>query len=207
MPLHLRQWIATIIGLALLGWQAVAVARHIPGPGTPAGSLALWGWRQDADRLRWPIAVAAALVVVGVVLLRRTSLDALARRSGLVAQLRFAVTMQDLRTVILLRRQLNQEQSRGRPWLRVPRTRHEHAVWRRGWHSLLRMPATRIVRMAALAAAGRCVPGARRPRHHPGAPRARRRAVHPRAGGDGAAVAGGRSARPGRQPARSTAVR
>ena len=61
--------------------------------------------------------------------------------------------MQDLRTVILLRRQLNQEQSRSRPWVRVPRMKNEHAVWRRGWHSLLRMPATRFLRMAILAAA------------------------------------------------------
>ena len=52
---------------------------------------------------------------------RRTSLDALARRSSLVAQLRFAVTMQDLRTVILLRRQLTHEHTRRRPWLRLPR--------------------------------------------------------------------------------------
>lgn len=154
--LHVRQWIATIVGIVLLAWQAVAIARHVPGPGTAAGSLALWGWHQDpADAIA--IAVAAALVVAGLLLLRRTSLDALARRSGLVAQLRFAVTMQDLRTVILLRRQLNQEQTRRRPWIRVPRTRREHAVWRRGWHGLLRMPATRLVRMAALAAlAGVC---------------------------------------------------
>src|SRR3954462_5807741 len=60
--------------------------------------------------------------------------------------------MQDLRTVTLLRRQLNQEQARSRPWVRVPRTKREHAVWRRGWHSLLRMPATRLLRMAVLAA-------------------------------------------------------
>ena len=54
------------------------------------------------------------VLIVGVCMLQQTSLDALARRSSLVAQLRFAVTMQDLRTVILLRRQLNQEQTRGR---------------------------------------------------------------------------------------------
>ena len=47
------------------------------------------------------------------------ALEALARRSALVAQLRFAVTMQDLRTVVLLRRQLNQEQARRHPWLRL----------------------------------------------------------------------------------------
>jgi hypothetical protein len=149
---HLPQWITTIIGLGLVAWQSVAILGHIPGPGNPVGSLFLWGWRQHpVDALA--IAAAAALVVVGLALLGRTSLDALARRSGLVAQLRFAVTMQDLRTVILLRRQLNQEQARRRPWVRVPRTRREHAVWRRGWHGLLRMPVTRIVRMAILAAA------------------------------------------------------
>lgn len=149
---HVRQWVTTIIAIALLAWQTVAALRHIPAPGTPAGSLALWGWRQHpVDALS--MVVAAGLVIAGIVMLRRTSLDALARRSGLVAQLRFAVTMQDLRTVILLRRQLNQEQARRRPWVRVPRTKREHPVWRRGWHSLLRMPATRLVRMAALAAA------------------------------------------------------
>ena len=57
-------------------------------------------------------------------MLQQTSLDALARRSSLVAQLRFAVTMQDLRTVILLRRQLNQEQTRGSPWVKVPAVDH-----------------------------------------------------------------------------------
>ena len=149
---RIPQWLTTIVGLALVVWQSFAIVKHIPGPGNPVGSLFLWGWRQHpGDALA--IAFAAALVLVGLLLLGRTSLDALARRSGLVAQLRFAVTMQDLRTVILLRRQLNQEQARRRPWVRVPRTRREHAVWRRGWHGLLRMPATRVVRMTILAAA------------------------------------------------------
>ena len=57
--------------------------------------------------------VAVVVLFVGISMLQQTSLDALARRSSLVAQLRFAVTMQDLRTVILLRRQLNQEQTAG----------------------------------------------------------------------------------------------
>jgi hypothetical protein len=95
-------------------------------------------------------AVAVIVVIVGVSMLQRTSLDALARRSSLVAQLRFAVTMQDLRTVILLRRQLNQEHTRGKPWLRVPRW-ITPTVTRRGVASIARYPAARIVRMAALA--------------------------------------------------------
>ncbi|MEO5725075.1 MAG: hypothetical protein ABIQ39_07225, partial [Ilumatobacteraceae bacterium] len=149
---HIPLWVSTLAGLALLAWQGLAVGRHIPAPGNLVGDLAFWGWRQRLIDVP-AIVFAVGAVLAGIAMLRRTSLDALARRSGLVAQLRFAVTMQDLRTVILLRRQLNQEQTRKRPWMRMPGKRQHHAVWRRGWHSLLRLPATRVVRMAAVAAA------------------------------------------------------
>ena len=64
--------------------------------------------------------------------------------------------MQDLRTVILLRRQLNQEHTRHRPYVRLRPARSSHSgitgtVWRRGWYGLLRFPITRLLRMAALA--------------------------------------------------------
>ncbi len=147
---RLRLWIATLTGLGLLGWQAASVARHLHGPANTVGSLALWGWRQHPVDLIG-LGLGLGLTIAGAAMLRRTSLDALARRSSLVAQLRFAVTMQDLRTVILLRRQLNQERTRNRPWFRVPR-RGKHIVWRRGWHSIARLPATRVVRMTAIAA-------------------------------------------------------
>jgi hypothetical protein len=148
--IRLPLWIATSLGLAGFAWQSAALAWHLPGPANQFGSLAMWGWRQH------PIDLAAALIavivlLVGVGMLQQTSLDALARRSSLVAQLRFAVTMQDLRTVILLRRQLNQEQTRGRPWLRVPRW-ISHPIARRGIASVARFPATRLVRMTAFAA-------------------------------------------------------
>jgi hypothetical protein len=65
--------------------------------------------------------------------------------------------MQDLRTVILLRRQLSHEHTRARPWLRLPSRGGGDPVRRRGWHSLLRLPVGRLVRMVALAAAiGAC---------------------------------------------------
>lgn len=153
---RLRLAVATLIGIVLVGWQAAAFGAEITGPADTVGSLAFWGWRQHAVDLV-PLAVSVALVVVGSVRLARTSLDALARRSSLVAQLRFAVTMQDLRTVILLRRQLTHERTRSRPWLRLPRSGRSHAVWRRGWASLLRLPVGRLVRMTALAVgAGAC---------------------------------------------------
>ncbi len=152
--LRLPRWAATASGLAVVAWQSLAVARNVRGPADNFGSLGLWGWRQHRTDL---IAVAAAVaaVVAGMALLRRISLEALARRAALVAQLRFAVTMQDLRTVILLRRQLNQEIARHRPWVRLPPAAHPgftSTVWRRGWHGLLRFPASRLARLAALAA-------------------------------------------------------
>jgi hypothetical protein len=150
--LRVPRWMASFIGALLIGWQAWAIAAGIPGPGNLYGSLALWGTRQRAIDL---LAVAATLSIAacGLLLLRRTSLDALARRSGLVAQLHFAVTMQDLRTVILLRRQLSQENTRNRPWLTLRRGGHSAAMWRRGWHSLFRFPVSRLLRMILLAVA------------------------------------------------------
>jgi len=156
--LRLPRWAATAAGVAAITWQAIAVARELPGPANSFGSLGLWGWQQHATDL---VATGASLVAViaGFVLLRRISLEALARRSALVAQLRFAVTMQDIRTVVLLRRQLNQEVSRRRPWLQLRPPKASAGsralfitVWRRGWHGLLRFPATRLVRLVALAA-------------------------------------------------------
>ena len=153
--LRMPRWLATATGLGVLAWQAVAVATDTHGPADPFGDLGLWGWRQHAVDLI-PAAVALAAVIAGLLLLRRISLEALSRRAALVAQLRFAVTMQDLRTVILLRRQLNQETARRRPWLRLRaarRTGLTTTVWRRGWHGLLRFPVSRLVRLAAIAAA------------------------------------------------------
>jgi len=145
---------ATLIGLALVAVQAAALAYTFPGPGTPVGRLALWGLRSDPLDL---LALLGAVIVaaLGIARLGRTSLDALSRRSSLVAQLRFAVTMQDLRTVILLRRQLNNENPRSRPWIRLApatNTTPIRTVTRRGFHGLLRLPAGRLIRMTVLAA-------------------------------------------------------
>lgn len=154
--LRCPRWLATVLGVGVVAWQAAGVAWHLPAPSNLSGSLGLWGWRQHTLDLL-PIALSLVAVAVGFGLLGRISLDALSRRSALVAQLKFAVTMQDLRTVILLRRQLNQEQARRRPLFQLP-LRHlthasvGHTTWRRGWHGLVRFPIPRIVRMAAVSA-------------------------------------------------------
>lgn len=148
----MRRSLATAGGGLLVAWQAVAAATQLPGPTTSLGSLALWGWRAHPLDLIGALVIVAA-VAAGLAVVGRTSLEALARRSSLVSQLRFAVTMQDLRTVVLLRRQLNQESSRSRPWFRMSPSTTGHPVIRRGLQGLARLPATRLVRIAAVAAA------------------------------------------------------
>ena len=59
------------------------------------------------------------------------------------------MTVRDLRTVMVLRRQLVQEQHRTRPWIRLPRIPHQ-TIWRRDLHGILRFPLVRLFRMAAL---------------------------------------------------------
>jgi hypothetical protein len=86
-------------------------------------------------------------------LVDRLSIEQLARRSGLVSQLRFAATMQDLRTVVLLRRQLGLEHARSRPWFKLPRRGVSSITMRRGFQSIARFPARRVGRIALLGVA------------------------------------------------------
>lgn len=151
--LRVRRWQATIGGAALLAWQIASVPRSGPGTGPfdTVGSLALWPYRIHVVDLVAPalVLIAIALALVG---LERLSIDALSRRSALVSQLRFAVTMRDLRTVVLLRRQLSNEQHRERPWFRTPRLLRK-PVTRRGMQSIARFPLSRLIRMVLLTAA------------------------------------------------------
>ncbi len=68
--------------------------------------------------------------------------------------MRFAASLQDMRTVVLLHRQLSMEKSRSRPWIPLlTRRKVRHPAWRRGWHGYVRWPANRVVRVAVLLAA------------------------------------------------------
>jgi hypothetical protein len=147
-----RRWITTTIAVALVAWQFVSALPDrvdVVGPADGFGGLAFWAMRTEWIEL---VSVVFAVVVLatGLSLLGRTSLDALSRRASLVTQLRFAVTLQDLRTVMLLRRQLSHERSRSRPWISRRRGRGPNAEWQRSWHGILRFPGARLVRIAAL---------------------------------------------------------
>lgn len=153
------RWAATAAGAILITSQTVAAAWAWPGPGDGIGSLAMWGLR---TRLVDLVAVAAigGATALALAFADRLRLEPLTRRADLVSQLRFAVTMQDLRTVVLLRRQLRGERPRTTPWIRVGRsdsTSATRAVWQRDMRGLARYPVSRLLRMAALAAiAGLC---------------------------------------------------
>ncbi|HSP27491.1 MAG TPA: hypothetical protein VLN74_02995, partial [Ilumatobacteraceae bacterium] len=188
--LRIPRWLATALAALALAWQgAVAwgiwhdettgIARLAPG--NLAGRLALWGIDQRPLDI---VAIAIALIMTAAALALGGHLrvEALARRGELVSQLRFAATVQDLRTVVQLRRQLRSEALRTRPWGQrrppirpaptgTPRGRgtadtadttdtagrpspSPRVIWRRDSRSLRRLPVARYVRIALLAAIG-----------------------------------------------------
>ncbi len=183
--LRVPRWLATVLAAGALGWQG-AVAWGIwnhetsgaarIAPGNLAGRLALWGVSaRPIDAIA--IVIALAMTAGALFLGGRLRVEALARRGELVSQLRFAATVQDLRTVVQLRRQLRSEVLRTRPWgqrrnpirpvpVRSTRGRpaalaaiddwspSASAVWRRDARSLRRLPAARFFRIALLAAIG-----------------------------------------------------
>jgi hypothetical protein len=143
--------VALAIGIVLALWSAVDVlAGRITSPASMLGALAVW-----PQELR-PIAVVGAVLalavpILGVAGVGGTSIEECRRRSGLVGAMRFAATVQDMRTVIVLHRLLSQENTRSRPWFALPaRAKGGEAFWRRGWHSVLRWPLVRVGRVLGL---------------------------------------------------------
>ena len=152
---RVRWWLANAIAVVVIGWSVADVlAKLKTSPLTWLASLAFWPIRVTPIAL---VGVALALVVaaLGFRAVADVSIEAARRRAGLVAQLRFAVTLQDIRTVVLLRRQLSQEKPRTTPWVRLRRASgtppNWRTIWRRDWRSYLRFPLPRLLRMVALA--------------------------------------------------------
>jgi hypothetical protein len=140
---------ATLVGVLLIGWSTLdLLTGTMTSPATLAGEIAVWPLRSDAGPI---VGIAAALLLafVGLRWAPGLSLEAARRRATLAAELRFAVTVQDLRTVVLLRRQLAAETPRQRPWLRLGRRFPGGAVLRRGLQSHLRWPVVRVARFLA----------------------------------------------------------
>jgi len=149
--LRLPSWVGTALAIGLVAGAAADIAGVIPAsPTAPWGRIGMWPVQPAAPGI---VAVAISLVVLGAGLARlgRVSLESAERRSRLVGQLRFAATLQDVRTVVVLRRQLALELPRLRPWVRVRvRGSERRPVWRRGLRGALRWPAARVGRLVLL---------------------------------------------------------
>lgn len=149
---RLGRMAASLAGLALVGWSLADLLLDVTSsPLTWLGRVALWPLQEDPRSLLALVPVLV-LAVVGLRMVGGLSLEAAERRGRLVSHLRFAATMQDLRTVMLLRRQLAAEVPRSRPWiaLRPARSLGRTVTWRRDWRGILRWPAVRFVRLGAL---------------------------------------------------------
>lgn len=155
---RLPRSVATAIAAALVAWSALDVAGVTVGrvavpasPGRAVGWLALAPLDLHLAALA-ALLGAAALVALGLAGVGGLSIEAAERRTALVGQLRFAATLQDVRTVLVLRRQLAADEPRDRPWIAVTGPTR-WAGWRRGLNGVLRFPATRLVRLVVLAVA------------------------------------------------------
>lgn len=152
--LRIRTWQATLGAVVLVGWGGVAASTGIgPSPTGVFGAVGVLALRFDPISMVAALLLASVVAAAGLVVIGGISLERLSRRSALIGQLRFAATMRDLRTVMLLRRQLNQERPRSRPWLRARRRGGRTVVVLRDWRALQRTPLVRLLRLCGLVGA------------------------------------------------------
>jgi hypothetical protein len=160
---RLRIGVANVVGVALLAWAVADAAdlEHINihySPTGLVGTIPFWPLEFEPLALI-PAVLAIVFVLLGVTGLGGLSLEAAERRTRLVGQLKFAATLQDLRTVMVLRRQLAMELPRTKPWIRE-RGSGRLPVWHRGMRGVLRWPAARVVRLIGFGVvAGICLRG------------------------------------------------
>lgn len=156
--------LASAIGVVLVAWSALDLALGWnSSPATMLGDLATLPLQHGTDAALAALGAALALAALaaGLLGIGGLRLEAARRRAELVAEMRFSASVQDLRTVILLRRQLASELPRRRPWIRLRLRGAGRPIYRRDWQSYLRWPLVRIVRVVliAVAAGGLAVGG------------------------------------------------
>lgn len=140
---------ANLLGLSVLAWALADVFDLVHySPTGLVGTIPLWPLEFEPLALS-AVVVAVLAVIAGIAGLGGISLEAAERRTRLVGQLQFAATLQDLRTVMVLRRQLAMELPRTRPWVKE-RSSGRLPVWHRGMRGVLRWPAGRVVRLIGL---------------------------------------------------------
>jgi hypothetical protein len=147
---RVRRGIANLIAAACALWAVIDLATGTAtSPFSALGRVALWPLEFDPLGVIG-IVLALGVAVAGLAMIGGLSIEAAERRSALIGRLAFAATLQDLRTVLVLRRQLAQEHPRRKPWLRNAPLAGRWPVWDRGWRGVLRWPLVRVVRIVVL---------------------------------------------------------
>ncbi|HEX7094288.1 MAG TPA: hypothetical protein VF183_00290, partial [Acidimicrobiales bacterium] len=149
---RVRAVVPFVLAIALVAWSVADVAdRGVVAPCTYLGRMALWPLDFEPAALAF-VAIAAVLAVVSERCIGGLSVEAARRRTALIGQLRFAITQQDLRTVLVLRRQLANEAMRHRPWFPSLRGGLAAAfpVLTRDLQSYARWPLVRLARVGSL---------------------------------------------------------
>ncbi len=149
------RFVPLAVGWLLVAWALADAVGYAPtAPTTLLGQIVVWPLGFSAVALA-PLGVSLLLPLIGIATIGGLSIESAMRRTALVGQLRFAVTQQDLRTVVLLRRQLAAERPRSRPWfpaLPTPLARR-FPVFARDLRSVARWPVVRVLRLLLIGAA------------------------------------------------------
>lgn len=146
--------LCSAIGVVLIAWSIVdVVTHHNTSPGSAIALIAFLPVHGSPGAMIGVVLVLAA-AVLAFLFLGGVALEAAQRRAALVGQLRFAATVQDMRAILVLQRQLAAVPLRRNPYLhlRAPAPGSRRRIeWRRGWRSILRFPPSRVLRHVALA--------------------------------------------------------
>ncbi|MEX0768707.1 MAG: hypothetical protein WD029_09565 [Microthrixaceae bacterium] len=146
-----RPWLE-IVAWLLVGCSVMSLVGYLPfAPLSLLGQVLFWPLSFDALPIVL-IVLSIALAVIGLMNIGGLSIELAQRRTRLVGQLRFAVTQQDLRSVLLLRKQLASERPRGKSrFSRIPRGfGGRFPVFTRDLQSIGRWPWVRVLRVFVL---------------------------------------------------------
>ncbi len=147
---RLRARDANLVGAIVVLWSAAdVVTGHATSPTAQLGRVALLPLTSSALAIAG-VLVPLALAGIGLARVGHTSLEQLRDRARLVGELRDAATLQDMRSVIVLHRELAQELPRATPWWHA-RGAHGGPAWQRDWRGLARWPVSRVSRALAFA--------------------------------------------------------
>lgn len=151
--LRLNKWIAFVVGALFVLWSGSDLLRNTSiFPGTWLGQPIFH--QSGFVQASLVFAAIISIFIVGLYFVPGLSLEMIERRARLVGTLRFAATTRDIRTVILLRRQLAGERVRGGRSLidGVDFGSGVTAVLaKRSLESLFRWPIERFIRFVVLA--------------------------------------------------------